>query len=70
MRCRGLLPHAGSHGRPRLDILLLAQKTLNFRLQFLGVRLISPVDCKAVFNKAFDQQVLKVCDSSPFLRGK
>ena len=52
--------------RPLSDLLLFAEETINFRLQFLGAILPPACRCLSEFDKPLDQQILDLNDPGPF----
>jgi len=51
-----------AHSRPFLDFSLFGQKTVDFRLHDLNAFLLTGSRCLSVFDKAVDQQILKLHD--------
>jgi hypothetical protein len=52
--------------RPSFDLLLFAEETVNFGLQFLGAVLPPAGRCLSEFDKPLDQQILHLNDPGPF----
>src|SRR5258708_7710673 len=58
-----------AHSRPFLDFTLFGQETVDFRLHDLNAFLLTGCHRLSVFDKAVDQQILKLHDPGSLLWG-
>jgi len=70
-RCLGVRVHLSrSRCRPLLDLLLFAEKIVDFGLQFSNPLLLPLCRCLPVLDKAVDQQILQFRDPRALLWGQ